>query len=57
MTPTQPRFYSKLSEAKSLPMPRRFSSKLHTWRADSSNTKRPLSASPIDPLMPGFQRR
>jgi len=29
----------KLSEAKSLPTPKRSSSRLHTWRAASSSTK------------------
>ena len=57
MTPIQPRLYLKLSEASSLPMSRRSSSRPHTWRVDSFNTKRPLSASPIGLLMPSFQRR
>jgi len=50
--PIQPRPYLKLSEAKSLLMPRRSSSRPHTWRVDSFSTKRPLSALPIEPLMP-----
>jgi len=32
-------------------------SRPHTWRVDSFSTKRPLSALPIGPLMPSFQRR
>jgi len=35
----------------------RSSSKLHIWRVDSSNTIRPPSALPIEPLMPNSQRR
>jgi len=33
------------------------SSRQHTWRVDSCSTKRPLSALPVGPPMPSFQRR
>ena len=57
MTPIQLRPCSRLSEAKFLPMPRRSSSRLHTWRVGSFSVKRLLSALPIELLTPSSQKR
>jgi hypothetical protein len=57
MTLTQPRFCSRPSEAKFLPTPKKFSSRLRIWRVVSCSTRGPLGALPIELLRPSFLRR
>jgi len=57
MTLTQPRFYSRPSEARFLPMPRKPFSRSHIWKVVSCNIRGPSGASPIGLLRPGSLKR
>jgi hypothetical protein len=57
MTLTQPRLYSRPSEAKFLPMLRKSSFKLHIWKAVRCSTRELPNVLPIELLMPSFLKR
>jgi len=57
MTPTQPRFYLGLLEARFQPMLKKSSSKPHIWRVVSCSTRGLLGALPIELLRPSFLKR
>jgi len=57
MVMIQPKLYSRLFVVKFQPMLRKFFSKLHTWKAVSSSTKRLSNALPIELPRPNSQRR
>ena len=57
MTLTRPRLYSRPSEAKSLPMPKRPCSRPHMWKVANCNTRGLPGALPIELLRLGFLRK
>ena len=57
MTLIRPRFCSRPSEARFLPMPKKPSSRPHIWKVVSCSTKGPPGALPIELLRPDFLRR
>jgi len=57
MTLTRPKFCSRPSEARFLPMLKKSSSRPHIWRVVSCSTRGPPGALPIELLRPGFLRR